>query len=71
MSRLLSIHEAAEAEINEAADFYDHKIPQLGSMFINEIQRAINGQPVFDRDRLARRVLRTMFSGKATVGGPG
>jgi plasmid stabilization system protein ParE len=41
MRRLLSIHEAAEAEINEAADFYDIESPGLGSVFIDEIQRAI------------------------------
>jgi plasmid stabilization system protein ParE len=41
MSRLLSIHEAAEAEINEAADFYDIESSGLGSVFIDEIQRAI------------------------------
>jgi plasmid stabilization system protein ParE len=41
MSRLLSIHEAAEAEINEAADFYDLRNPGLGGVFLNEIQRAI------------------------------
>jgi plasmid stabilization system protein ParE len=41
MSRLLSIHEVAEAEINEAADFYDIESPGLGSVFIDEIQRAI------------------------------
>jgi plasmid stabilization system protein ParE len=41
MSRLFSIHEAAEAEINEAADFYDLECPGLGSVFIDEIQKAI------------------------------
>mgnify|MGYP001565679635 CR=1 FL=1 len=41
MSRLFSIHEAAEAEINEAADFYDLESPGLGSVFIDEVQRAI------------------------------
>jgi len=41
MSRLLVIHEAAEAEINEAADFYDIRSPGLGNEFIDEIQRAI------------------------------
>lgn len=41
MSWRLSIHEAAEAEINEAADFYDSKSPDLGSVFIDEIERAI------------------------------
>jgi toxin ParE1/3/4 len=41
MSRLLSIHETAEAEINEAADFYDMKSTGLGTVFVDEIQRAI------------------------------
>jgi len=41
MSRLLSIHETAEAEVNEAADFYDIESSGLGSVFIDEIQRAI------------------------------
>jgi len=41
MSRLLSIHEAAEAEINEAADFYEKESPGLGDVFIDDIQRAI------------------------------
>jgi toxin ParE1/3/4 len=41
MSRLTSIHEAAEAEINEAADFYDAESPGLGDVFIDDIERAI------------------------------
>lgn len=41
MTLSLSIHEAAEAEINEAADFYDVESPGLGTVFIDEIQRAI------------------------------
>lgn len=41
MSRLFSIHEVAEAEINKAADFYDLESPGLGSVFIDEIQKAI------------------------------
>ncbi len=41
MSRLLVIHEAAEAEINEAADFYDSRSPGLGTAFIDEIERGI------------------------------
>ena len=41
MSRSVSIHETAEAEIVEAADFYDLKSPGLGSMFIDEIIEAI------------------------------
>jgi plasmid stabilization system protein ParE len=41
MSRSILIHEAAEAEINEAADFYDMECPGLGTTFINEIERAI------------------------------
>jgi plasmid stabilization system protein ParE len=41
MSRLLLIHEAAEGEINEAADFYDIESSGLGRAFIDEIQRVI------------------------------
>jgi plasmid stabilization system protein ParE len=41
MSRSLSIHEAAEVEINEAADFYDAESVGLGDVFIDEIQRTI------------------------------
>ena len=41
MSRLLLIHEDAEGEINEAADFYDLESPGLGSVFLDEIQHAI------------------------------
>ena len=41
MRRLFSIHETAEAEINEAADFYDLEDPGLGSVFIDEVERAI------------------------------
>ena len=41
MSRLLSIHENAELEINDAADFYDMASPGLGTVFINEIHKAI------------------------------
>jgi plasmid stabilization system protein ParE len=41
MSRLILIHEAAEAEINEAADFYDTQSPGLGGAFLGEIERTI------------------------------
>jgi toxin ParE1/3/4 len=41
MSRLVLIHDLAEAEINEAADFYDLESPGLGSAFISEIERSI------------------------------
>jgi plasmid stabilization system protein ParE len=41
MSRTLAIHEVAEVEINEAADFYDLEGPGLGLAFIDEIQRAL------------------------------
>jgi plasmid stabilization system protein ParE len=40
MTRLFSIHESAEAEINEAADFYDLESPGLGTVFIDEIEGA-------------------------------
>ena len=41
MSRLFSFHETAEVEINEAADFYDLESPGLGSLFLDEAERAI------------------------------
>jgi hypothetical protein len=34
-------HEAAEDELNEAADFYDLASSELGSLLIDEIQRTI------------------------------
>lgn len=40
MSRVFSIHEAAEIEFNEAVDFYDLESPGLGMAFIDEIQKA-------------------------------
>jgi hypothetical protein len=41
MTLLVLIHETAEAEINEAADFYDIQAPGLGTVFLDEIQRTI------------------------------
>jgi len=41
MSRFLSIHEAAEMELNEAADFYDLEVPGLGDVFLDEVQRVL------------------------------
>lgn len=38
MNRLFSIHEAAESEINEAADFYDIESLGLGTVSIDDIQ---------------------------------
>ena len=43
MSQLFSIHKTAEAEINEAADFYDPRSSGLGTVFIDEVQRVIGG----------------------------
>ena len=40
MSQRVSIHEAAEAEINDAADFYDIGAG-LGRLFLDEVERAI------------------------------
>ena len=37
----LFIHEAAEAEINQAADFYDAECPGLGSTFLDQVEKAI------------------------------
>ncbi len=41
MSRLVVIHEAAEVEINEAADYYDIRSSGLGSAFIDAVDHAI------------------------------
>jgi hypothetical protein len=41
MSRKISIHEAAEIELNDAADFYDIACVNPGSVFIDEVQRTI------------------------------
>ena len=41
MNLKVSFHEAAEGELNEAADFYDLASPALSSLFIDEIQRTI------------------------------
>jgi len=55
MSRLFSIHETAEAEVNEAADFYDLEDPGLGSVFIDEVERAIESISQFpEAARLVR-----------------
>jgi len=61
MKRFLSIHEAAEAEINEAADFYDIESPGLGNVFVDEIERAIKSISEFPeaaplvRERVRKR----------------
>ena len=63
MSPTLSVHETAEAEINEAADFYDIESPGLGSVFIDEIQRAIKNIVDFPdaapllRGRVRKRIM--------------
>ncbi len=35
MTLRVLIHETAEAEINEAADFYDIQAPGLGTVFLD------------------------------------
>lgn len=41
MSPVLSVHESAEIEINEAVDFYEMECRGLGSVFIDTIESAI------------------------------
>ena len=41
MTRIFSIHETAEVEVNEAADFYDLEDPGLGNVFLDDVERAI------------------------------
>jgi len=55
MTRLFSIHEIAESEINEAADFYDLESPGLGSVFIEEVERSIESITQFPGTRPRRR----------------
>ena len=55
MSQPFSIHETAEVEINEAADFYDLEDPGLGSVFIDEVERAIQSISQFPE---AARIVR-------------
>ena len=41
MTRSVSLHELAELELNQAADYYDSKQPGLGRSFILAIQQAV------------------------------
>ena len=41
MTRQVSLHELAELELNDAADFYESKQPGLGRSFILEAQQAV------------------------------
>lgn len=43
MIRSVLIHPGAEAEINEAADFYDLESPGLGDIFLDEVEHVIRG----------------------------
>jgi len=41
MTPPFSVHDDAELELNEAADFYDLENPGLGSTLIDEFERAV------------------------------
>jgi plasmid stabilization system protein ParE len=41
MTLPFSVHDSAELELNEAADFYDIENTGLGSMLIDEFERAV------------------------------
>jgi len=63
------IHEAAEAEINEAADFYDIESVGLGEELTDEIERAIEqisryplAAPVVRGSLRAKTLLRFAYS---------
>lgn len=43
MIRSVLIHPGAEAESNEAADFYDLESAGLGDVFLDEVEHAIRG----------------------------
>ena len=40
MSRSLQLHDAADLELNEAADFYDLENLGLGDVFLDDVERA-------------------------------
>ncbi len=40
MSRLLQLHDAADLELNEAADSYDLENLRLGDVFLDDVERA-------------------------------
>lgn len=55
MNRLFSVHETAEGEVNEATDFYDLEGLGLGSLFLDEIEHAIEAISQFpDAAQLVR-----------------
>ena len=54
MSRRISIHEAAEIELNDAADFYDIACPNLGSVFIDEVRGQSKKSLNFQMQRRSR-----------------
>ena len=41
MSHQFTIHEMAEVEVNEAADFYDLENSGLGNVLLDEVERSI------------------------------
>jgi hypothetical protein len=60
MRRPISIHEAVEIELNDAADFYDIACSSLGSVLIDEVQRIIEKISEFpDAAPVARGQIRT------------
>lgn len=42
MSHRISIHEAAEREIIDAASFFQSERPELGGAFVDEVERALH-----------------------------
>ena len=39
MTRPLRLHDAADVELNEAADYYDLESPGLGEVFLKDIEK--------------------------------
>ena len=42
MIELISFHELAESELNEAAKYYESQVKGLGIAFLSEVERATN-----------------------------
>ena len=39
--KLITFHSEADAEVNEAAQFYETRSPGLGSALLDEVQRSL------------------------------
>ena len=65
MNRPVSIHEAAEAELNEAASYYERESCGLGVAFLEEVRQGIDHVsrfPEADENKQGAPETRSAFS---------